>query len=365
MRVALVVTGGFDRSGRERVIPALLWLVERLARRHDVHVYVLRYHHEPCEYSLLGARVHDLGRPEGLVRQHATLMNAWRTIRPDVVHAYWALPCGLAAASAARRLGIPSVVTLDSGEFSWLPDLDPRGYGLQGSWRQRAAVTATLRLATRLTVCTRYMERLAHSHGAAPARIPIGIDLERFERSDTIEGPPWRLIHVASLNPVKDHVTLLHAFRRVVDRVPPCHLDIVGEDTLHGRVQQVAATLQLEPFVTFHGVQTTDRVASLMAQSHLHVVSSRHEAAGVVILEAAACGVPTVGTAVGYIADWMPDRSVGVPTQEPAALSEAIVTTLTDAGRRHDLALAARAWTVTHDADWTAAAFERIYEEVI
>jgi hypothetical protein len=34
MRVALVVTGGVDRSGRERVIPALLSFVERQARRH-------------------------------------------------------------------------------------------------------------------------------------------------------------------------------------------------------------------------------------------------------------------------------------------------------------------------------------------
>jgi hypothetical protein len=33
MKVVVVVPGGFDRSGRERVIPALLWLVERLARR--------------------------------------------------------------------------------------------------------------------------------------------------------------------------------------------------------------------------------------------------------------------------------------------------------------------------------------------
>ena len=31
MRVALVVPGGLDRSGRTRVVPSLLWLVERLA----------------------------------------------------------------------------------------------------------------------------------------------------------------------------------------------------------------------------------------------------------------------------------------------------------------------------------------------
>jgi hypothetical protein len=56
MRVGLIVTGGVDRSGRAHIIPALLWLIERLARRHELHVYALRYHREPCVYPLLGAR---------------------------------------------------------------------------------------------------------------------------------------------------------------------------------------------------------------------------------------------------------------------------------------------------------------------
>ncbi len=65
MRIGLVVTGGFDRGGRERVVPTLLWLVERLARRHQVHVFVVDYYREPCDYPLLGATVHDLGRVPG------------------------------------------------------------------------------------------------------------------------------------------------------------------------------------------------------------------------------------------------------------------------------------------------------------
>ena len=65
MRIGLVVSGGLDRSGREHVVPSLLWLVERLARRHDMHVFVLHYYPEPCSYPLLGATVQDIGRVEG------------------------------------------------------------------------------------------------------------------------------------------------------------------------------------------------------------------------------------------------------------------------------------------------------------
>lgn len=361
MRVALVVTGGFDRSGRERIIPALLWLVERLARRHDVHVYVLRYHRSPVEYPLLGATVHDLGRPGGLRHQYAALVKAWRLVRPDIVHAYWALPAGLAGVVAARRLGIPRVVTLDSGEFAWLPEIQ---YGLQGSWRQRLAVATVLKLATRVTVCTRQMEAKAAAFGVAATCIPIGIDTQLFSPGTPADGPPWRLLHIASLNPVKDHATLLAAFRLVVDRLPDCHLEIIGEDTLGGRVQERARSLRLEPHVSFLGFQSTDAVAAHLRDAHLHVVSSRHEAAGVVALEAAACRVPTVGTAVGYIADWMPDRAVGVATADPRGLADAVVALLQDRGRRDAIGAAARSWVLAHDADWTAAAFDRLYTEL-
>src|SRR5712671_1591033 len=118
MRIALVVTGGVDRSGRHHVIPTLLALIERLARRHDVVVYVLRYHEHASTYALLGATVRDLGRPSGLRQQYARVLAALKQDGPfDVVHGYWGLPAGLVAAAAGRRLAVPSVVTCDSGEF--------------------------------------------------------------------------------------------------------------------------------------------------------------------------------------------------------------------------------------------------------
>src|SRR6266446_2244036 len=98
MRIGLVVTGGVDASGRERVVPALLWLIERLARRHDVHVFALHYYREPCTYSLLGATVHDVGRvdgPPGLrrLRVRARLQQALQARGPfDLLHAYWGMP---------------------------------------------------------------------------------------------------------------------------------------------------------------------------------------------------------------------------------------------------------------------------------
>jgi glycosyltransferase involved in cell wall biosynthesis len=369
MRVALVVTGGVDRSGTERVIPSLLAFIERLARDHDVAVYALRYHDRPCSYPLLGAVVHDLGGPRGLTRQYLALVRALRRDPPvDVVHAMWAMPAGVVAGCAGRRLGIPVVLTADSGEFVAIPDI---GYGLQRMRRHRLAVRAATRLASRVTVCTQYMDRLARRQGVDPVIIPLGVDGGVFKPAcgpgldPRPDGPPWRLLHVASLNPVKDQRLLLEAFRRVLDEAPgSATLDIVGEDTMNGVVQAHARALGLEDRVMFHGALPTAAMVPLYQQAHLVLISSRHEAACVVALEAAACAVPVVGTSVGYLNDWSPTRAMAVPGRDPAALAEATVGLLRDPGRRHRLAEAARAWVTAHDAEWTVARFVELYQEV-
>jgi glycosyltransferase involved in cell wall biosynthesis len=367
MRVGLVVPGGVDRSGRDRVVPSLLLLVERLAARFDLTVFVVDYHPEPQTYPLLGATVRDLGRvtgPRGLRRLRITarLRAALERHGPfDVLHAYWGMPAGIATVDGAKGLGVPVVVTLDSGELVAIDDI---GYGLQRRWIDRRAIDRLLRHASAVTVATAFMANLpalARS-GVGPIVIPIGVDPQLFPPALRAEGPPWRLLRVGSINPVKDYATLLHTVAQLPGDVS---LDIVGEDTMHGAMEALARRLAIEGRVSFHGWQPHDRLPSFFARAHLNIVSSRHESANVTVLEAAASGVPTVGTAVGFVADWDGDRAVAVPAGDPTALAAAIGSLLRDPERRTRLAEAARTWTLAHDADSTAAAFASLYERVV
>jgi glycosyltransferase involved in cell wall biosynthesis len=370
VRIGLVLRGGADRSGRERVIPAMLWLIERIARRHELHVFALDHSPQPCSYPLLGATVHDLGRPtspRGFRRrvQLSRLSSALTHLGQfDVLHAYWALPAGVVATLAARRLGVPAIVTADSGEWVSIPE---RQYGLQRRWVDRRGVAAAMRRATRVTVCTEHMARLAARHAVCAEVIPLGVPRPGAAAALRVDPPPWRLLHVASINRVKDHDTLLRAFGHVARRLPQVHLDVVGEDTLGGSAQRLAARIGLQSRVTFHGFQPNDALSAFYERAHLHVISSRHEAAGVVVLEAAAAGVATVGTRVGYVDDWSaadPPRAAAVPPGDAAALADAIVALLLSPARRESLAAAAREWTLAHDADWTAAQFDHLYRDV-
>lgn len=380
VHVVMVVPGGVDRGGQERVIPALLWLIEGLAQRHRVTVVALGQEPVACRYELLGATVLNVApeRP-GPYRLARLLARAVRAAgqngRPDVVQGMWASVSGLAAVLAARRYRVPGLVHVAGGELVAMTDI---GYGGSLGRGGRWIAASTLRQADVVSVASQWMAEHVTSHGyRVDAVIPLGVDTQRFHPApDDTDGGGCvgggehrrvhRLIAVADLNRIKDHATLLDALDALVRRHPELgrvELDVVGTDTLDGAVQLRAAELGLT--VRAHGFVTSARLAPLLRGATLHVMSARHDAGPVAFLEAAACGLATVGTTVGHLADLAaadPPGAVAVPPRQADQLGEAIYGLLVDPARRQAIAEVARRFALAHDRHATVDAFEAAYQ---
>jgi glycosyltransferase involved in cell wall biosynthesis len=362
MKVALIVPGGVDPSGEYRVIPALLALIERLARAHDLHVFALHQQARAGRWRIAGAPVTNLGRPFTIARTIGAVRREHARVPFDLVHVMWAGAAALAGVAAARSLGIPVLVHLAGGELVALRDI---GYGGRLRWHRRVLDEWSLRNADRVTAASAPLIELARTFGIEVARVPLGVDLCAWPVLPPRRREPGaraRLIHVASLNAVKDQPTLLRALQRLDQTGADFHLDIVGEDTLGGALQRLAAELRIAERVTFHGFRTQRELRPLMARAHLHLVSSRHEAGPLVLLEAAIAGVPTVGTAVGHVCEWADGAAIGVPVGDDAALALGVRRLMDDDAERLRLAAEAQRRAVEEDADFTARSFERIYE---
>lgn len=372
MHVVLVVPGGFDRSGRQRVIPALLWLAEGLAERHRVTVVALGQDRTADRFELAGAVVRTV--PAEARGPHRLARMVARGIRaagaegpPDVVHGLWASVSGLVAVLAADRHRVPSLVHVAGGELVALPDI---GYGGALGRGGRLIARAALGRADRVTVATEWMAAHVRAAGhRVDAVVPLGVDTDRFAPVAGTEPEPGsaRLVHVGSLNGVKDQATLLRALARVREARPDATLDVAGVDTADGAHARLAASLGVADAVRFHGFVPSDELPALVRAARVHVLSSRHDAGPVAVLEAAACGVPTVGTAVGHVADLAAASSPGavaVPVGDHRALGDAIVALLGDPARHVRLASAARTFALSHDRRATVARFEALYDEV-
>ena len=364
MKIAVIVLGGLHPSGREQVVPSLLALCSELAKRHEVHAFALRHLRKAHSYQINDYTVHDLGRPSapfGFTRwaQARVLAAAMTANGPfDLVHGFWGDPAGALAVRMGRRFGIPSVATFDGGEFESLPEID---YGSQRNRRGRRAIREA-RSATRTHVCTEFMARKAAAHGISPTVIPL--TSIRTDASPNTLRPmresSLRLLQVASLSRVKNQRALIDALAIVAADVE-AHLDLVGEDTLSGELQQHAKTIGVSDRVTFHGFVPQDELRPILANADLYVQSSLHEAAGVSVLEAAAHGLPVIGSKAGYVADWAPDRALAIDSPDPASLAAAIVALHHDRADAAAMSARARDWVLERDASWVAQQFDELY----
>jgi glycosyltransferase involved in cell wall biosynthesis len=361
MRIAMVVPGGVDRSGEYRVVPAVLALIRRLSAIHDVHVFALLQENQPGNWDLAGAHIHNIGRHRTRLRAVLALRSAHRESPFDIVHAIWSGPSGLVAVIAARLLEIPSVVHIAGGELAAIPAI---GYGGALRWRGRVREASVLRAAQVVTAASEPTLRTLSALGIRAQRVPLGVDLSLWPPRNPVPravDEPIRLIHVASLNAVKDQTTLLHALERVQQSGLRFEMEIVGEDTLRGQIQQLAHRLGLSAHVRFHGFLTQAQLRPLVEAAHLMIISSQHETGPLAMLEAAVAGVPTVGTAVGHIAEWAPYAAVSVPVGDASALANAIQNVARNEDLRLQVAREALSHAVHEDADHTAASFQSIY----
>jgi glycosyltransferase involved in cell wall biosynthesis len=367
MKVAIVVPGGLHPSGWKQVVPSWLALFGELAKRHEIHAFVLRHLYEPTTYSLLGFTVHDLGRPAlpfGFRRwaQARALGFAMKKHDPfDLVHGFFADPAGQLAARAGRRLGIPSIVTCDSGEFVSMPEIE---YGSQRTASGRKAVAESLALATRVHVCTEFMAAQARSHGVDPVVIPLTTVTARRKPEGAVRQPHTvlRLLQVASVSRVKNQKLLVDALP-IIRKTIDAHVDLVGEDTLGGELQRHAEQLGLLEHVTFHGFVPQDGLGRFYEKADVYVQTSLHEAAGVSVLEAAAAEVPVVGTRAGYIADWAADRAIAIDAPTPESLARALATVAANAAP--SFAAAAQVWTCERDVLSAATRFDSLYRQLV
>jgi glycosyltransferase involved in cell wall biosynthesis len=377
VRIVLVVPGGVGADGVHAVIPALLSLVRRLSAGHDVLVVATDQVAEPASYRLEGAAVRALGRRRRgfLGRPGVTVaaISAIRAFRPDVIHAIWVGRSSTIAILGGALARVPVVASVGGGELVTLPRI---AYGGARTWRGRGHAALALRRAAVVTAGSHWALGPVLRRRPDSRWLPLGA-----ERDDPPDPPaalppdsgptperPLRLVVAASINRVKGPEIVLGALARARASLGDAfRLEWLGADTLGGSTAGLARALGIDDVITLAGFQPHTAVRAAWRAADLAIQGSYHESQGVAVLEAAAAGITTVGTAVGLVAELDradPPAAVAVPVGDAAALGDAIVALARDPERRARLGRAARTWADEHDADWTARTLESIYAEV-
>ncbi len=371
MKILMIAPGGVHHSGTHAVIPVFLELIKRIAGRHELTVVALRQYPHFRRYALNGAQVINLGFRVYLPGSVNFLWN-WRRLKAwlrlnhggyDLIHAFWLNQPGALALLAGSRFRMPFIASLGGGETVWLPEI---GYGGAGSAIRRFQIHRVLRSADVVTAGSRYALETLGGRRPDALWVPLFPDTGPFRNLGRPEdGPPWRLLQVASVNKVKDPETCLKALGMIVDRYQDTVLDWVGVDTLKGSIQALAEDMGLEKNIRFHGQVTYEAVPDFYRRAHVYIQSSIYESQGLSVCEAAAAGLPVAGTGMGLLRELSPDRTVAVKAGDASALAHAVLNLLSDPSRRFALGEKARTWMKTYHAGWTAEKFLSIYENLV
>ncbi|KOV88340.1 hypothetical protein ADL03_04990 [Nocardia sp. NRRL S-836] len=283
------------------------------------------------------------------------LVREWRAGPPDVVHSYhWT--SGLAGVIAAHVVGVPVVHTynaLGTGRAGYRTDAEAlaarRASWIVASNAQEAAELGRLGVRrTRVSV------------------VPCGVDTGLFT-PDGPAAPRNALRRIVATGELTCHDGFPDAVA-AVSTMDDTELVVVGGGDRIAGLRKLADEFGALDRVVFAGVVPPAGLPALVRSADVVVCVPWCDPFGVAALQAMACGVPVVTTAVGALTDVVVHNVTGVhvPAGKPRVLARVLRRLLADGTWREELGIAARDRVVArYSLDRVAKEAAAVYERLV
>ena len=264
-------------------------------------------------------------------------------LRYDLLHANFFMS-GMVARQVRQALGTPFVITFHAlGRVRRLHQGKADGFPAE----REAIEESLMRDADRIVAeCPQDMEDMAQHYGAPTSRmdiVPCGFDPEEFWpvhglARNKLGLQPWEFVvlQLGRMVPRKGVDTAIEGVAALRDRHGvAARLMVVGSDCQdhgqggHGgpemaRLKALAERLDLSGQVFFAGQRPRSELRDYYSAADVFITTPWYEPFGITPLEAMACSVPVIGSAVGGIKHTVVDGRTGflVPPNDPVAVAD-------------------------------------------
>ena len=188
--------------------------------------------------------------------------------------------------------------------------------------------------------------------------------LKRYGLSST---KTKRVLYVGRVDPEKSISNVLVAFSKALKKVPDAEFVIVGDGIDLVNLKQKAEELQNRDSVKFLGRVMPPDLIEIYRSGSLFATASETETQGIVLIEAAACGLPLVAVDAGAVRELCQHKRNGELCQpgDIDGIAKALVKILSDDELRKKYAKESIEVSKIHDLKRTLSRFEEIYYEAI
>ncbi len=218
------------------------------------------------------------------------------------------------------------------------------------------------------TAAKKFAERDLHVPEGRIKVINVGVDTSLFKPTageTPLKDGDFKILTVARLHPYKGLAYLIRAMEAVKKSSPGTVLYIMGRGTAAGDFKALASSMKLNDVVRFVETPVPNyEMPPVYSSADLYVQPSVVEPYGIAVLEAMACGKPTICTRVGGMTDTVDEDNTGllVKPADPIALSDAIIKLAGDPKAAEAMGRQARECAV-EKFDWLVIARE--YKELL
>ncbi len=244
--------------------------------------------------------------------------------KPDLIHAHVTNNAGIIANYLGKIFDVPVIITEHTSTFL----LHKYPFYLS------KLIIKTLNEADLVLAVGDKQKQLLHLHEISRSIEVVGnmVEETKFMIGDRIKTNRFRILTIARPSYEKDLKTFIYAIEEIIALG---HKDIDVTIVLgtsrekakfYDDYEQVCENLQIKQFCHFHYIVPRDKIVAYYQNCDVFVSSSIVESFGVAIIEAMACGKPTVSTKNGGAEDIVQENNgLLVPIQDAKAMAGAIL----------------------------------------
>ncbi len=342
----------------------------------------------PDKRKVLGLPVPRLAYRHGIwwsVNPWTEVKHILNEFKPDVIHLQTAETIALAVMSYVRKYDVPLVSTGHAypdnvtGQFKLLK---PKMIKKPTDAVLRAYMASFLKHAEYATMPTEMaigdlVPKNRRRFKVTVEALSNGVDLSEYypAKPDTevlrkyniSANAKKRVLYIGRVDPEKSISKVILAFEKALKKVPDAEMLIVGDGIDANHLKKLVAERKLEAKVQFAGKILPPDLAEVYRTGTLFATASETETQGIVLIEAAATGLPLIAVDKGAVGELCQNGKNGELCQpgDIDGIANAMVKILNDKDLQKKYAEASIEISKKHDLNRTLKRFEEIYHEAI
>ena len=342
----------------------------------------------PDKRKVLGLPVPRLAYRHGIwwsVNPWTEVKHILNEFKPDVIHLQTAETIALAVMSYVRKYDVPLVSTGHAypdnvtGQFKLLK---PKMIKKPTDAVLRAYMASFLKHAEYATMPTEMaigdlVPKNRRRFKVTVEALSNGVDLSEYypakpdaevlKKYNISANAKKRVLYIGRVDPEKSISKVILAFEKTLKKVPDAEMLIVGDGIDANHLKKLVAERKLEAKVQFAGKILPPDLVEVYRTGTLFATASETETQGIVLIEAAATGLPLIAVDKGAVGELCQNGKNGELCQpgDIDGIANAMVKILNDKDLQKKYSEASIEVSKKHDLNRTLKRFEEIYHEAI